>query len=94
MELTLEARGGGVRFVVTDHGPGVADRDKKRIFERFVRAGQPRPEADGRQHYGLGLAVAKELASLHRGRLWVEDAFGGGAAFVLELPAAKSRPKG
>lgn len=94
VELTLEARGGGVRFVVTDHGPGVADRDKKRIFERFVRAGQPRPEADGRQHYGLGLAVAKELASLHRGRLWVEDAFGGGAAFVLELPAAKSRPKG
>lgn len=93
VELALEARGGGVRFWVTDQGPGVADRDKKRIFERFVRAGQPRP-AGSRQHYGLGLAVAKELAGLHRGRLWVEDAPGGGAAFGLELPAARSGPKG
>lgn len=86
VELCLSGRSGRVRFWVTDHGPGVPDRDKRRIFERFVSEGAA---SDGRHHYGLGLAVASELASLHGGRLWVEDAPGGGASFCLELPARR-----
>lgn len=86
VELRLSEKGGRVRFWVTDHGPGVADCDKKRIFERFYRG---RTAGDDPLHHGLGLAVAAELAALHKGRLWVEDAPGGGAAFCLELPAGR-----
>ena len=86
IELGLAERGGRVRFWVADHGPGVTDCDKKRIFERFYR-GQAAGEDP--RHHGLGLAVAAELAALHGGRLWVEDAPGGGAAFCLELPAGR-----
>ncbi len=86
VELRLCAKGGRVRFCVTDHGPGVPDKDKRRIFERFVGSGAD----DGARHYGLGLAVAAELASLHGGKLWAEDAPGGGAAFFLELPARRA----
>lgn len=84
VELGLAARSGRVRVSVADRGPGVADKDKKRIFERFYRAD---PSGDA-GHWGLGLAVAAELAALHGGRLWVEDAPGGGALFLLELPRA------
>lgn len=86
IELSLVAKGGRVRFMVADHGPGVTNADKKRIFERFYR-GQ---NAEGNpRHYGLGLAVAAELAALHGGRLWVEDTPGGGATFCLELLAVR-----
>lgn len=86
IELGLVTKGGRVRFMVTDHGPGVTNADKKRIFERFYRA----QNAEGNpRHYGLGLAVAAELAMLHGGRLWVEDTPGGGATFCLELLAVR-----
>ena len=44
---------------------------------------QPRTD---RQHYGLGLSVAKELVQLHGGTIGLEDAEGGGARFWVYLP--------
>lgn len=86
IELGLVTKGGRVRFWVTDHGPGVTNADKKRIFERFYRG---QNSGENPRHYGLGLAVAAELAMLHGGRLWVEDTPGGGATFCLELLAVR-----
>lgn len=86
IELGLVTKGGKVRFWVTDHGPGVTNADKKRIFERFY---QGQNAGENPRHYGLGLAVAAELAMLHGGRLWVEDTPGGGATFCLELLAVR-----
>ena len=86
IELGLAAKAGKVRFWVMDHGPGVTDADKKRIFERSYRG---QNAAEDPCHYGLGLAVAAELAHLHGGRLWVEDTPSGGATFCLELPAVR-----
>lgn len=86
IELGLATKGGKVRFWVTDHGPGVTNADKKRIFERFYRG---QNAGENPRHYGLGLAVAAELAMLHEGRLWVEDTPGGGATFCLELLAVR-----
>ena len=77
--------GGKVAISVIDHGPGVPDPDKTRIFSRFARGDNSRP-ANG--HFGLGLAVAQELAALHGGRLACTDTPGGGATFTLYLPAA------
>lgn len=79
-------RGKQVLLAVEDRGSGVPDAEKEHIFERFARGDAGRSE---KGHYGLGLAVAKELAALHGGALTVRDTPGGGATFVLALPVAK-----
>ena len=71
------------RITVSDSGPGVPDGEKQHIFERFHRGETARSH---RSHFGLGLCIAAEIVKLHKGKLWVEDAKGGGAAFILELP--------
>jgi signal transduction histidine kinase len=66
---------------VADHGPGIADADKERIFCRFERI-----QKEGVKGSGLGLAIARHLVELHHGRIWVEDHPGGGACFKVRLP--------
>lgn len=70
---------------VADDGPGVSDKDKCRIFEKFQRG--EKTTVDGT---GLGLAIAKGVVQAHGGRIWVEDAPGGGAIFKLALPHTES----
>lgn len=84
--LGLRPDGCGWRLWVADTGPGIPDEWKARVFERFFRADQARED---RKHFGLGLSIAKEIISLHSGRIWVEDAPGGGAVFCVFLPTAK-----
>lgn len=72
-------------FTVSDSGPGVPDIEKPLIFDRFYRAQSSHTD---KNHFGLGLCIAREIAQAHHGRLYVKDAPGGGAAFVLELPLA------
>ncbi|MDD2978484.1 MAG: HAMP domain-containing sensor histidine kinase [Hespellia sp.] len=68
---------------VSDSGPGIPDEQKHLIFERFYRAQASRTDKD---HFGLGLCIAAEIIHLHRGRIWVEDAQGGGSSFFFSLP--------
>ncbi|HAH32589.1 MAG TPA: hypothetical protein DCL44_09790 [Elusimicrobia bacterium] len=74
----------GLRFVVLDRGPGVADPEKARIFQKFVtkREGGNAFEKAGR---GIGLTFCRLAAEALKARLWVEDREGGGSRFVLEL---------
>ena len=90
VELALETHGAQAALLVQDHGPGIPDSEKPRVFDRFYRSERSRAN---RAHFGLGLAVAAELCRLHSGRLSVrdtpgEDAKPCGATFVLELPGA------
>lgn len=73
---------GAVEFWVRDHGPGVADDAKPRIFERFHRG----EAADGRGGSGLGLNIVQVIARAHGGTVRVADADGGGAVFLLSIP--------
>lgn len=68
---------------VIDHGVGIPDNHKPSIFERFYRADSSRNDTS---HFGLGLSVAKELISLHKGSILVEDTPGGGSTFIIKLP--------
>ena len=68
--------------MVRDHGPGVADSDIERIFDRFYRA----PEARSRPGSGLGLAIVAQVAVDEGGLVSVHHAPGGGALFRFALP--------
>lgn len=84
--IRAQARNGHIYIFVDDAGPGVAEKEREKIFERFTRgeAGAHRRQGLGT---GLGLALAKERVSLHKGRIWVETAPSGtGARFVVQLP--------
>ena len=73
------------RFVdvrVEDRGPGVASGDRKRIFERFARAGGQKAGTGS----GLGLSIVEQTARNHGGDVWCTDGPDGGASFVLRLP--------
>lgn len=72
-----------VRLTVADSGPGIPDSEKPRVFERFYRADSARTE---REHYGLGLCIAREIAELHHGTIALTDNPGGGAVFSVTLP--------
>ena len=89
--VTVDREGWAARIGVEDRGPGVAPEERQRIFERFVRGeeGRHRGEGDGS---GLGLSLVSEHVRLHGGRTWVEEAPGGGARFVVELPVARGGP--
>lgn len=84
VELAVAACRDQVVWHVRDHGPGVADAEKHRIFEPFVR-GQAAGAGDQRGS-GLGLAVVRLLMEAMGGGVAVEDAPGGGADFQLRLP--------
>jgi len=76
-----------VRVSVEDHGPGVSPTERSRVFERFYR-GQTSGQRGAGNGTGLGLALVAEHVRLHGGRVWADEATGGGARFTVELPVA------
>lgn len=76
-----------VQLAVEDGGPGVAQSERDRIFERFARGSAARH----RIGTGLGLALVAEHSAAMGGRAWVEERVGGGARFVVELPVEASQ---
>jgi two-component system sensor histidine kinase MprB len=79
--IEVAVRGGTV--TVRDHGPGIAEDESERLFDRFYRS----PRARGRAGSGLGLAIVRQVAETHGGRVSADRAEGGGARFTLALPA-------
>ena len=82
VELGSDLRNGKVRLWVRDTGPGVAERDQARIFERFVRLDRS-PSGEGT---GLGLAITQAVAEAHGGRVELDSRSGDGARFTVTIP--------
>jgi len=76
--------GGGARVAVSDSGPGVPPGDRERIWHPFERGEAARAHATGGS--GIGLTIVRQIAEDHGGRASVEQAAGGGARFVIDLP--------
>jgi two-component system sensor histidine kinase MprB len=78
--IEVSVRDGEV--VVADHGPGIAEEDLPRIFDRFYRSATARAKPGA----GLGLAIVREAAEAHGGQATAESS-SSGARFRLSLPA-------
>jgi PAS domain S-box-containing protein len=82
--VTIAARrsGDAVQVRVVDQGSGVPAGEQERIFRKFYRA-EAEQETGGT---GLGLFIARGLATAMGGRLWIDADLGSGTSFVFELP--------
>jgi len=77
-----------VQVFVSDSGVGIAPEDQPRLFDRFYRGEDALVLATAGT--GLGLPIARQLAEMHRGRLWlVSSEAGKGSTFGLALPLIK-----
>ncbi len=83
VEITAEASGEQVHFVVTDSGPGIPAHLLERVFERFWQVG-----ADDSRGMGLGLYISRCIIVAHGGRIWAESELGKYSAIHFTLPAA------
>jgi signal transduction histidine kinase len=81
--MRAESAPGGVRFSVTDTGPGIPPEQLAKLFGQFWQ-GNP---AD-RRGIGLGLTIAKGIVDAHGGRIWVESRVGEGTTFYFTLATA------
>ena len=82
--VSVRREGDSAVLEVADRGPGVPLDMRERVFERFARgAGDAAPSGGS----GLGLAIVRAVASSHGGSVEILDAEGGGARFVVTLPA-------
>jgi signal transduction histidine kinase len=82
VEVVLEATADHARLEVRDHGAGIPEEDRARIFERFERLAAHRHHGG----FGLGLWIARQAVEAHGGRIAVESRPGEGSAFVVFLP--------
>lgn len=91
VEVSLEGAGGKLRFSVRDHGIGVPEREKAKLFKKFYRAPnarQARPDGTG-----LGLYMAKMVVELQGGKILFDSQPGKGSTFGFEFPLASIKTR-
>lgn len=88
VDVSVVRESGGLTLVVADHGPGIPEADRERIFDRFVQL--ERPDRRSQEGSGLGLAIVKSLVDAMGGRIAVSETRGGGATFRVSFRAPSS----
>jgi PAS domain S-box-containing protein len=73
--------GRNVEFTVSDTGPGIPEGDLKRVFTAYWQA-----KKTAHMGAGLGLAIVRGIVQAHGGKVWAENAAGGGAVFRFTIP--------
>lgn len=86
VRIVVRLDGSEAVLCVDDDGPGVAEADRSRVFERFTRLDDARARSGGGA--GLGLAICAGVVGRHGGRIVCLESPDGGARFEVRLPAA------
>jgi signal transduction histidine kinase len=89
IDIGLTESKGIATLTIDDDGPGIAEEERERVFERFTRLDEARDRAHG--GVGLGLAIARDVTQNHGGTIQLEHSPLGGARFVVELPIDQGR---
>ena len=87
--LSAKAEGESAIICIRDEGPGIADKQQRRLFDRFYRADDARCRKEG-EGAGLGLAICKRIVDAHGGDIWLDSTIGQGAAFFIRLPLSST----
>ncbi len=82
--IRTQSRGNSTQIRVADRGPGIPREESAKIFDKFYQIDQRLERS--REGCGLGLTIARKLATAQGGTLMVTSNPGGGACFVLSLP--------
>ena len=90
VQVTLKTTGDRAEVTVRDHGPGVAAKDIRTMFDAYTRLGHPH-RAPG---LGLGLFVAREIVTAHGGEIEATSRVGKGTVMTVRLPLATSTARG
>ena len=77
------------RFIVVDHGPGIAESERETVFEPFKRGSSSK----GFSGTGIGLATVAKIARVFGGSARIEETPGGGATFIVDLPIPRKKSK-
>ncbi len=88
IRVELQAAGKLARLSVFNEGKPIPPEELPHIFERFYR-GDPSRHGEG---HGLGLAIARQLTELHKGKIWAESGEGGNT-FLVTLPGVKTESR-
>ena len=83
-EIEIAAVDDAAQIAVVDHGVGIPEEDRDKIFERFFRASNVQSITD--TGLGLGLYICRRIVNAHGGRIWHEPTPGGGSTFRISLP--------
>lgn len=89
-DLEIDCRNGApgyLQLVAEDRGPGIPRNRQRELFQPFTRLHEAHGPLDDPSS-GLGLSLARQIVADAGGQLWYEDREGGGARFIIELPAA------
>ncbi|HOV04503.1 MAG TPA: HAMP domain-containing sensor histidine kinase, partial [Kaistiaceae bacterium] len=84
--IRLERTPDGYVIAVEDDGPGLADADRERVFERFYRG--PNASEVYVDGLGLGLPIVRSIAEAHGGKAWIVEREGGGMSARIGIPDA------
>ncbi|BBA70914.1 sensor histidine kinase [Geobacter sulfurreducens] len=90
VEITARVDGGRLRIEMADRGPGIPEKDLKRVFDKFYRIAVP----EGAQGTGLGLSICKGIVEAHGGSIRAENRTGGGLRVIVTLPLTGGAKEG
>jgi signal transduction histidine kinase len=88
-EVEVRSQGARTIFSVRDHGPGIAESERDKIFAPFYR---PAGGSQASGSNGLGLALVRQIARTHGGDVECRAADGGGTVFMVSLPIIGEAP--
>ena len=92
IEIHISSKQKKVQIVVTDHGCGIKDEEKQKIFDMFYRSTAKDIQTVGGA--GLGLSIVQHVIRAHHGTVKVKSKAGQGSTFIIALPINQAQPDG